>query len=301
MDEEFMTEVLNIEIKALEYAKENIKNQKSFFLDAINKKEPKLIRFASDSIRNDPQVIMEAILTSNNLSLLNYASKQLKTDKNFLLQVISQLTSVAIGNILAELPVSLRNDPSFLESIIEQTPCLCKSRNGATLEEFILQSGPRFFRFFPNVIQNTEEYLLRLIKSDVMVMSFISKAWKNRSFMLKAIQVNGHALAFASDDLLGDKELIEEAVKQNGYISLTVALDRFNELLSMRMKTYPNCFIPKHCMTLKFEKVMVIQKSIVLLTSVDEYNEEEPKEKQEPKGFLSRCLTSMKDLLRKRK
>ncbi|WOG25678.1 DUF4116 domain-containing protein [Endozoicomonas sp. 8E] len=127
----------------LEYASQQVRNDRDFVLPAISK-HPKQLQYLSEALRNDSDVVMAAV--EKNPLALNYASERLRNDKNIIRMAIAESTyplSFASEKVLSDrecmldliaknpqafhyAAVKLKDDKKFINAAKQRNPELRK-------------------------------------------------------------------------------------------------------------------------------------------------------------------------------
>lgn len=146
------------------------------------------------------QLHRELVLSHHNISLLKYASDELRNDYEFILSAIREN-----GGVLMYASRDLRNNREIVLAAIEKT-------NEA-------------LRYASDELKNNSEVVRAAVLKNFKTLSFASDELKNNhEFILSIVRLNGEALQYASTSLKNDSEIVLAAIKKNGY-SLNFASD----------------------------------------------------------------------------
>ena len=183
----------------LENAPEHILADKDFMIKA-GKRNGFTLKYASDELKNDAEVVLAAINGGDewgcSAKALEFASDELKDDKSIVMTAVSRH-----GEALCFASDRLRCDRDVVMAAVDQS--------GWALE------------YTSDELRNDEEVVLTAIQgwdgfcNYSFAMKHASEELKsNKEFMIKAIELTeGEAFAEASDALKNDKEIVLIAVK----------------------------------------------------------------------------------------
>ena len=184
----------------LENAPEHILADKDFMIKAV-KRNGFTLKYASDELKNDAEVVLAAINGGDewgcSAKALEFASDELKDDKSIVMTAVSRHSEA-----LCFASDRLRCDRDVVMAAVDQS--------GWALE------------YASDELRNDEEVVLTAIQGWDGVSCNYSFAIKhaseelksNKEFMIKAIELTeGEAFAKASDALKNDKEIVLIAVK----------------------------------------------------------------------------------------
>ena len=184
----------------LENAPEHILADKDFMIKAV-KRNGLTLKYASDELKNDAEVVLAAIeggdVCGYFAEALEFASDELKDDKSIVMAAVSRR-----GEALRFASDRLRCDRDVVMAAVDQS--------GWALE------------YASDELRNDEEVVLTAIQGGddtcngySFAMEYASEELKsNKEFMIKAIELTeGEAFAKASDTLKNDKEIVLIAVK----------------------------------------------------------------------------------------
>lgn len=83
--------------RALQFASEKLRNDKDVVLEAV-KQDGRALRFASENLRNDKDVVLEAIKQDE--WALQFASEELRNDKD--VQIAAGIIEPSIDDVIAD-------------------------------------------------------------------------------------------------------------------------------------------------------------------------------------------------------
>ena len=201
------------------------------------------LEFASDRLKNDKDIVLNAI--KNNINSSKYASKSLLTDPNIRKQISEKEKEI---NDLRK-KIKERNRIEYSKKIENEIPIksnfedfenfnisefsdnkeiilkIIKEEPGVTYDLLLHDSS----QITPN---KRNEFYFNYIdiptycSQDSFILKYVSDKLKDdKEVVIEAIKRNGLALEFASDRLKDDKDIVIEAVKNNGF-ALEFASDR---------------------------------------------------------------------------
>lgn len=107
-------------IEVLNYANKIFKNNRDLILLSIKKSNGEAFKLASSRLQNDKEVVMCAInSTKDSGSLLEYASVEIKKDRDFLMTALMKN-----ANLYLYLPYEFQEDDEFIIATLKEDPTL---------------------------------------------------------------------------------------------------------------------------------------------------------------------------------
>ena len=224
-DRKLVLEAVRTSGRALQFASSKLQKDRLLVLEAV-RQNGSALQFASKDLQND-SLVVEAAVRSLDPSVLEFASKRLLENKNFIIKVVwlngdaFEFASEAIK----------RNPEAVLDAVNAHAATLrFASKDLREDRNFILKAvGWNGFaiRFASPEIQNDREVVLRAIEQrlqhgdssdrDQSILDFAGQDVRNdRDVVLQALEVNARAFRFASQNLQGDKEIALKAIRQQG-------------------------------------------------------------------------------------
>eukprot|EP01080_Neovahlkampfia_damariscottae_P004959 gene4959-8553_t len=222
-DKKIISTLLKNDIMNLQFMSKRVRNDRRFFEDEL-KHNINILRFASNDLRNDLNFIKFAVYY--NPIALKYASEEIQNDYDLVLNCVSRE-----GKTIKYASETLKYHPTIYKAALENNgfsiaflPNLEISKNLAltivkTYPEFlhilpsklkldeyvvvsILKKKGSLIKFFPRD-SKTEKILLTALETDQYFFNFhLSDKFRNDlKFMIKAVQINGKAFQFASQEL----------------------------------------------------------------------------------------------------
>jgi len=152
------------------------------------------LEYASKELRGDRKFVMEAVKMKMNGCALRYASEELRGDRWFVMEAVKMKMN---GYALFYASEELRGDRKFVMAAVKQN---CYAFGYASKE-----------------LRGDKEVVMEAVRQYGSALQYVSEAMKgDRDVVMAAVKQNGCALFYASKELRGDKEVIMEAVRQNG-------------------------------------------------------------------------------------
>ena len=111
-NKKFMMMLVKLDYNGLQFASEKLRNDKEVVREAI-KQNGYTIRYASEELKNDKEVVLEAV--KQNGKALLYASKELRNDKEVVLEAVRQ-----DGEALNYASKELKNDKEVVLEAVKQ-------------------------------------------------------------------------------------------------------------------------------------------------------------------------------------
>lgn len=166
-------------------------------LRAIRIKGGTFIADASKELRNDPEIVLEAV--SNDWNAISYASEELRNNRE-----IVRRAMVQSGEALYKASEELRNDPEIVLQAI------------SGVDEYN-NNNAHCFTYASEELRSNREFVLKAMKRNIDILEYVPEKFRSdKELALVAVKLNGGALRFFSEKLLNDREVVLEAVKQNG-------------------------------------------------------------------------------------
>jgi formylglycine-generating enzyme required for sulfatase activity len=181
--------------EAFLYASDELKNDKNFLLDVI-KTKPEVLEFTIERFKNDLDIARIAI--KKDVMSLYHLSEDLKNNREIIKTAVQ-----SIGEALQYASDELKNDKEIVKTAVQ---CM----------GFALQ-------YASDELRNDKEIVLLAIENDNLLgdtcFGFVPEEFfKDRDFMLEAVQKNGKSFNYASIEMKNDPELLLKAIQQNGLV-----------------------------------------------------------------------------------
>lgn len=187
---------------------------------------------------------------NNYVSYLQYATNELKNEKNFILNLVKhngnelQFTSKELQNDIEIVMQALKSDSNalqfaskelqnnkqvVLEAINKMSPY--KERELFLVGLFDENSSENIFKFASDELKSDREIVLKAIEKDKVSFKYASKELQiDLSFIFEVINIDVSAINFTSREIKNNKELILEILKSNGsalkYVSKELQNDK---------------------------------------------------------------------------
>lgn len=179
------------------------KNKRSY--NGVKKDSP--LKYASDNIKNNYQIVFEAVKRDGDS--IDFASIELKNDTDILLE------SIKNGGGLS----------SFIK-----LPLILQTRDNLLLA---VKNGFSILHDLPSEFIRDKEIILEIVKNyGDSLFNVISQFKDSFEIVLAAVNNRGSALKYASDNLKNNKEIVTAAVKNNG-LALEFASDELKNDLQI--------------------------------------------------------------------
>ena len=183
------------------------------------------LEYASQALKNDPQIVAEAVKQTG--TALRYASVALQNDPQIVVEAVKQN-----WRALEYASPALKNDPRIVVEAVKQT--------GTALH------------YASEALQNDWRIVVEAVMQNGWALQYASPALQNdRQIVVEAVKQNGYALQYASEAPQNDPQIVAEAVKQNGFAlkSASVAPELCDCLLRQASaETW--CIIPRYCIVM---------------------------------------------------
>jgi hypothetical protein len=197
----------------------------------VVKKNAQSLKYASEALRNDRDVVLAAILGRSKRALA-YASEALKNDKEFVLAAMKQCSRSHVDNeparILERVPSFFLSDPDVVLSAtrVNADVFAFASDTLKSDKEFamrVMQQHHSYgdlrcdiFRYLSSCLKLDRLVVLHAIANGNSVLPHFPYDIDDRVIVLAAVEQDGLSLEFASSGLKMDRVVVTAAVKQNG-------------------------------------------------------------------------------------
>ena len=204
------------------------------------KKEWRSLQFASSNMRNNREIVMEALRGCG--SALEFASPELQNDQEVVLAAVKRSPDA-----LQYASNDIRNN----EDIVMTALIKCRFASGLSPSKFKkdrefavkLLSHPKvsfkqYHNFFETDVNHDKEVLKKLIEKKPEIMSDV-KYWQSvrndREFHLQLLSQNGLILQYMMKYMKADKEVVKIAISQNkdAFKHASNELKKDSELIAM--------------------------------------------------------------------
>ena len=215
--------------EALEFASENLKNDKEIVLTALEDSWEAL-EFASDKLKNDKEFVLETVQKDG--WALEFASDNLKNDKEIVLAAVQQNRGLA----LEYASNNLKNDKEIVLAAVNN------------IEEHNSLEYASALEFASDNLKNDKEIVLTSVQKYGFSLEHASDNLKNdKEIVLTAVQRKGEALKFASENLKNDIEIVSAALRNNWYNerlrNAEYASESLKNDINLICSDNPNCLI----------------------------------------------------------
>jgi len=232
-------------------------------LNWIHNRELEYKQFFPIEYMDDPLFVMHHIVTFG--YGLQFASKRLKSDKSFVLEVVKQKPQQ-----WCHASEALKNDKQILLEACKHCERVLERTTGAIRNdrEIVLESVKHFggdLMFASTELRNDREIVMAAVKSDGLALQYASIPLRNdselimeskqgeyyeslgelmndKSFVLEEIKRNPNAFKFVDMELMRDREVVFEAITRNGYLIHHVPHEFYDdrEVVLEAAKTFGN-------------------------------------------------------------
>ena len=206
-----------------------------YILDDKNDNYSKILKFiishyknkSFDIITKNTYINLLKIAIKENESILEYASKDLKNNEEFILTCINTYTKSLLNYISDD----LKNNKEFILKVVKISGRALFSVNNhfKNDREIILTAINKYSNaifYIDDNFKNDKEIILILVKKEGQMLSCTNSDLRNdEEIVLEAVRENGESLRYASDNLKDTREIVLEAVRKCGE-ALEFASDR---------------------------------------------------------------------------
>ena len=231
-DRDFIVENLSAtdeKCEILQVVEDSIKNDKAYFLNYILPKNTWCFQYASDSLKDDIDVVSRA--TEGEITMFRYASERIRNDRVILKEIIS--TRPNLGGILEYATPLVKNDFLLAQEMVKL--------NGTTLRYFTepiqdhfdvvvsaIRQNAAAYVFASERIRTSQDFVLKIV-ADVNkdqdyhraldIIPYIWSQWrKDRPFVFQILQIQGTrswALQYFDDELKDDEKFAKRILVAN--------------------------------------------------------------------------------------
>ncbi|EFC38082.1 predicted protein [Naegleria gruberi] len=169
---------------------------------------------AGEEMKNDREIVMKAVMRNEQGSAFQYASRELKLDKKFVLEVVRKSKGFALEYALEE----LIKDREFLVEILE-----IPERSSTAI-----YSIARF-------IKDDRDLILLTAKYDGFIIKYINEEFKkDKEIVFEAVSQNINVFQHIDKSLRDDKEFVLRLARKNSKIIqfLTKSMKKDHEFMS---------------------------------------------------------------------
>ncbi|EFC38147.1 predicted protein [Naegleria gruberi] len=198
---------------ALKFVHESLRNDREIVELAISHCWS-FIGSAGEEIKNDREIIMKAIMRNEQGSAFQYASRELKLDKKFVLEVVRKSKGFALEYALEE----LIKDREFLVEILE-----------------IPERSSTSTFYIARFIKDDRDLILLTAKYDGFIIKYINPEFKkDKEIVFEAVSQNVNVFQHIDKSLRDDKEFVLRLARKNSKIIqfLTKSMKKDHEFMS---------------------------------------------------------------------
>jgi hypothetical protein len=292
-DPEFMLKSINLSYYSLNFASKNLKNDKEFILKAIKQSTGKILQYSGEKMKQDKEVVIEAV-KSHSCSL-KFASEELKNDIDVVMALLSTKKDFDLDDPFKFVGKKFKGDREIALKAVKRNGKSIQSVSEDLMKdrEIILNALKNEYIVFKFLIQidsdymNDKEIVLAAVQSNRRMLQYASEEMKNdmdvglkvgsleyignklknnkeflfkaaemkyfdelehefmseRDFVLKIVQLNGKLLKSASKALRDDKEIVLESLKNSNSIRFASGRLRNDEEIALEcIKNFPESF-----------------------------------------------------------
>jgi Domain of unknown function (DUF4116) len=238
--------------EALQYASDELKNNRSIVTMAVSSAWGAAIQYASDQLRNDKDIAMTVVVTNNPFCYYTtkppdyvHLPKSMREDWDIAMAAVS-----CNSKVFPHLPAKWRNDPTFaLAAMSSAKPNLLDvpaamrndwsvvmaavSRSGSNLQyasalfrndKMIVMAavtasddGGRNLRYASSALRDAPFVVTAAVTNHGLALEYASRERQNDfGIVMMAVTKAWQALRFASPSLQGDRSIVMVAVRQPG-------------------------------------------------------------------------------------
>ena len=200
-DENFMVELIKLDIRILYYISDKIKNNQDIILNIMTNNE----NIYNFKIHNNIELNNDTIYPYLKY-LCNNVSNNLINNKDFIKSIIEKCQEA-----FEYIPYELKNDKDFIFELLDE-------------------GNTRILEYISNNLKNDEDFVIRIIENyDDYVLHDISTEIKNNFNVVKcSVEHNSMTIQFASDQLKDNEIIVTTAIKDN-INALKYASDRLKK------------------------------------------------------------------------
>lgn len=215
-DREIILKIANKDLEGLTYMSQELREDKEFMrlLDSeISHLYLKSVfEFASDNLKSDKEFVLEMVKKRG--SLLYIVDNNLKSDKEVVLTAVRQNTCV-----FQYASDNLKSNREFIFELVEYCGLSIQyaSQNLKADREIALRAikqNPFSLRYLDDKLKADREIVLIAIRGNGNVLEFVDNEFKrNQEVVFKAIKQNGDALKFVDEKLKNDPKFMMKVIR----------------------------------------------------------------------------------------
>jgi len=167
--------------------------------------------YASNGLRNDKEFIMK--VGSKNVEYLRCMGENLKSDKEFIEQLIDRCGGMALYHASE----TLQQDFELCLKAVKKSPNFvtrCIHQKKKEISHAAVKGNGLFLMWVSK--EYRKELTLDAIRQNGQALQFAYESKDDKAIVLEAVKQDGLALRYASERLINDREILLEALKQNG-------------------------------------------------------------------------------------
>ena len=216
-DKSFMMTVVAQNYRALRYASDALKNDKEILSAVVAQGHGWFaLHQASADMRNDRELVVAAV--AQQASALQYASKALQNNREIVMLAVTQ-----DGNALRHASEVLQNDRDVVMVSVGRDGNALRHasevlKNDRDVVIAAVEKKLTSLQYASDELKNDKTFMMPFVQQQFgTAFTFVSVALKNdREMVLQAVAQNGQLLWYASDALKNDEEVVLAAMAQNG-------------------------------------------------------------------------------------
>ncbi len=208
-------------IKWFDESAENLRiNDKDVALAGVKDGRSDILRFLSDALKNDKDVVLAACSRKIYSNEFKYASNELKQDKEFVLSLVMNQ-----GKALEDVSEELQNDRDVVLAAVKSHGDALKYA-GKELQndkDIVLAAVSSYswyswtLEYASEKLRNDKDVVSAAIQCSGYALKYAGAELQNdKAIVLAAVSSYGEALEYASYNLQGDRDVVLAAVNANG-------------------------------------------------------------------------------------
>ncbi|EFC43556.1 predicted protein [Naegleria gruberi] len=214
-DLELMKQLIMKRNSVLELAPFTLIDNKEFIIELM-RKDGMLIYYASHRLRMDRDVVLAAV--SQNSEALTYVPNEFVVDKEILIEAANHKQNQSFLYLASD---NLKSDREFVLEIVKKQGLALQYvhpslQSDKVIVKEALASIEESFMYASSALREDTGFIVELVKEGYPSVLEYAAIDVDRDMAMSLIKINGHCLKYLQR-LYPDEEMEKEAVKQNGF------------------------------------------------------------------------------------
>ena len=201
----------------LQYATEELRGDREIVMAAVSKYDKNALRYATEELRGDRKIVMAAVSKHGNA--LEYATDELRADREIVMKAMSKYERA-----LRHASVELRGDRGIVMKAVssEGTALEYASeelRGDRGIVMKAVSSQGTALEYATEELRADREIVMKAMSNDPNALEYASEEFRaDRDTVMSAVSNNvtcsGHFLEYATEELRADRDFVMKAVSE---------------------------------------------------------------------------------------